>query len=137
LEITRFSRSKNAGAFSVVDTGLPHGKIKLPVGRDIYRDPAFQVAVEIAARTKIQRADAISYARKLLIRRAFYHTSESSWAHGLYTFLVTYHVWEDLLNKFTTVGLKRDLDAFQEIRSRLDELISISSQLLGITGGDA
>jgi Icc protein len=75
-------------------------------------------------------ADAIKYARKLLVRRAFYGSTESSWPHGLYTLLVTYHVWEDLLNKFTNVGLARDL---QKIRMRLQELISISSEVFGIT----
>ncbi|MCP3393067.1 metallophosphoesterase [Bradyrhizobium sp. CCGB12] len=134
LEITRFNRSKNAGVFSAVDIGQPNGVIKLPIGRDIYRDPAFQVAVEMSANTEMKRAEAINYARKLLIRRAFYGSTESSWAHGLYTFLVTYHVWEDLLNKFTNAGFARDLDSFQKIRMRLQELISISSEVLGITG---
>ncbi|MGV7216191.1 metallophosphoesterase family protein [Bradyrhizobium sp. UFLA05-112] len=134
LEILRFNRAKNAGTFNVVDIGLPNGTIRLPVGRDIYRDPAFQVAVEMSAKAEMKRAEAINFARKLLVRRAFYGSTESSWAHGLYTFLVTYHVWEDLLNKFTNAGLARDLEALQKIRMRLQELISISSEVLGITG---
>ena len=112
---------------------MPNVVIRLPVGRDIYRDPAFQVKLEIATKTDIKRTDAIKYARKLLVRRAFYGSTKSSWPHGLYTFLVTYHVWEDLLNKFTNVGLARNIDAFQKIRMRLQELISISSGVLGIT----
>jgi Icc protein len=134
LEIIRFNRAKNAGAFSVVDNSLPSGMIRLPVGRDIYRDPAFQIAIEMSAKPEIKRTEAINYARKLLTRRAFYNSTESSWAHGLYTFLVTYHVWEDLLNKFTHARFARDLEAFQMIRMRLEELISLSSGVLGITG---
>ena len=66
-----------------MDIGLRDGIIKLPIGRDIYRDPAFQVSVEMSARAQLKRPEAVKYARKLLIRRAFYNTTESSWAHGL------------------------------------------------------
>jgi hypothetical protein len=133
LEIKRFTRENQAGAFRLADTALPLGIIKLPVGRDIYRDPAFQVAVEIRGVTRLNRNDAIGYARRLLTRRALYQSTESSWAHGLYTFLVTYHVWEDLQNKFSSVAYGRDIEAFQKVRMCLEELISISCSALGIT----
>jgi Icc protein len=122
------------GAFRPLDGTLPSGIIKLPVGRDIYRDPAFQVSIEIAQAKNITRKQAADFARKLLTRRAFYQLAENSWSHGLYTFLVTYHIWEDLVKKFVGLGLERDIHAVEQVRALLDELISISSNVLGIKG---
>lgn len=135
--ITRYVRRNNAGAFVPFDKNLLRGLIHLPTGADYYRDPAFQVLIELRALDEIDRKQFVTFARRLLTRRAFYNEIEQSWSHALYTYLVTYGVWEDLLTKLTnSKGLERDIETGRNIRMRLDQLVSETAATLGINGAE-
>jgi hypothetical protein len=134
FEVTRYSRRSNVGAFQPIDA-CAKGIVHLPAGHDNYRDPAVQVAIELRPLVELKRTQAIAFATQLLTRRAFYEQIEQSWAHALYTYLVTYTVWEDLLNKFSR-GLARDREALSKIRLLLNELVSLCATVLGIGGAE-
>jgi hypothetical protein len=134
FSITRYSRPRNSAAFSPLDGNLADGIIRLPAGRDFHRDPAFQSAIELASNEMLKRDQVVALARQLLTRRAFYDEIGQSWAHMLYAYLVTSHVWEDLDGKLVRSGLQRDGAALAAVRLLLDRLIAQSADVLGIDG---
>ncbi|MGY3078977.1 hypothetical protein ACVWZZ_005385 [Bradyrhizobium sp. LM6.10] len=87
--IARYSRSRNDGVFRPLDSNLPHGVVRLPAGRDFFRDPAVQSAIEIDACTALKLDEVTAFVRRLLLRRAFYADGEVDWANLLHVYLVT------------------------------------------------
>ena len=136
LSIARYSRPRNNGGFSPLDSNLPKGIIRLPAERDFYRDPAFQAAIEIASAESLNRDQIAAMARQLLTRRAFYDTIAQGWAHTLYTYLVTYHVWAGLEGKLAKSALQRDIKALTKVSLLLNRLIVLSADVLGIHGDE-
>ena len=133
FEITRYTRRGN-NAFAVLDGNLHEGIIKLPFGSDFYRDPAVQASTEIANINQLKRDRVIMLVRQLLNRRAFYDDIEQSWTHALYTYLVTYQVWEDLVRKFMSASFQRDTQALECIKYQLNLLIKHCGVVLGFIG---
>jgi Icc protein len=130
--IARYSRPRNNDDFRPLDSNLPDGLIRLPVGRDFFRDPAFQSVIEIASCASLKRDQVLALARRLLSRRAFYDDGEPGWADTLYTYLVTSHAWADLDGKFAKSGPHPDVEALAAVRALLRQLIGQSADVLGI-----
>ncbi|MDE5464129.1 metallophosphoesterase [Bradyrhizobium sp. CSS354] len=130
--IARYSRPRKDGAFRPLDSNLPHGVVRLPAGRDFSRDPAVQSGIEIDACTTLKRDQVAAFARRLLLRRAFYADGEVDWADLLHVYLVTSHVWADLESKSSRSARKHDVDAVAVVTSLLRRLIEQSANVLGI-----
>jgi 3',5'-cyclic-AMP phosphodiesterase len=130
--IARYSRSRNDGVFRPLDSNLPHGVVRLPAGRDFSRDPAVQSAIEIDACTALKRDEVTAFARRLLLRRAFYADGEVDWANLLHVYLVTSHAWADLESKFPRSACKHDVEAASVATSVLRRLVEQSANVLGI-----
>jgi 3',5'-cyclic-AMP phosphodiesterase len=128
--IARYSRPRKDGVFRPLDSNLPHGVVRLPAGRDFSRDPAVQSGIEIDACTTLKRNQVAAFARRLLLRRAFYADDEVDWANLLHVYLVTSHVWADLESKFSRSARKHDVEA--AVTSLLRRLIEQSANVLGI-----
>ncbi|MFT4120313.1 metallophosphoesterase family protein [Bradyrhizobium sp.] len=132
--VTRYSRTRNDGDFSPLDSNLPGGIIRLPAERDFSRDPAFQSVIEIASCTTLKRDEVAMLARRLLKRRAFYADDGQSLANALYTYLVTAHAWADIDARFAKSERKQDIEALAAVGSLLNRLIDQSAAALGIDG---
>ena len=132
LGITRYSRSRNDGAFRLLDSNLPDGVIRLPAGRDFSRDPAVQSAIEIASCATLKRDQVVTQARRLLTRRAFYTGDEMDWPDALYAYLVTSHAWADLDGKFARSERTHEVEAMTAVNLLLRRLIEHSAEVLGI-----
>jgi Icc protein len=132
FEIARYSRPRNDDGFRPLDSNLPDGLIRLPVGRDFSRDPAFQSVIEIASCASLKRDQVLALACRLLSRRAFYDDGGPSWADTLYTYLVTSHAWADLDGKFAKSGPNPDAKALAAVQVLLRQLIGQSGDVLGI-----
>ncbi|QAU44948.1 metallophosphoesterase family protein [Bradyrhizobium guangzhouense] len=132
ISIARYSRPRNDGAFSPLDSNMPGGRISLPVGRDLSRDPAIQSAIEIASCASLDWDQVLLLANRLLSRPAFYDDGGESWADRLYTYLVTSHALADLDRKLERSVQKRHLAALAETRTLLRELIGLSAEMLDI-----
>ena len=136
FSVVRYSRQRNGGGFHPLDSNLPDGVIWLPAGRDFERDPVVQSAVEIASCETLKRGEMLSLASRLLRRRAF--TDErgpeqfGGWTGALYTYLVTYRVWEELSGKFGRSAPHHDGRALAAVRAVLERLIIQSADVLGI-----
>ena len=130
--IARYSRPRNTSGFNSLDSNLPDGLVRLPVGQDFSRDPAFQSVIEIASCASLKRDQVLALARRLLSRRAFYDDGGPSWADTLYTYLVTSHAWADLDGKFAKSGPHPDVEALAAVRALLHQLIGQSADVLGI-----
>jgi 3',5'-cyclic AMP phosphodiesterase CpdA len=130
--IARYSRPRNDTGFRPFDSNLLDGLIRLPVGRDLSRDPAVQSAIEIASCASLKRDQVLRLARRLLSRRAFYDDDGQSWADTLYTYLVTSHAWADLDGKFARSAPKPEVEALAEVGALLRQLIGQSAEMLGI-----
>ncbi|QIO31472.1 metallophosphoesterase family protein [Bradyrhizobium sp. 1(2017)] len=130
--ITRYSRSRNDGAFRPLDSNLPDGTIRLPAGRDFSRDPAVQVAIEIGSCAALKRDQAAALTRRLFMRRSFYDEAEPNWANALYTYIVSSHVWMNLEGKLARSGSRPAIEAPVGVSALLDRLIALSADLLGI-----
>jgi 3',5'-cyclic-AMP phosphodiesterase len=130
--ITRYSRSRNDGAFRPLDSNLPDGVIRLPAGRDFSRDPAVQSAIEIGSCTTLERDQVATFARRLLSRRAFYADGEVDWASALHIYLVTSQTWGDLEGKASRSARKHDVAALATAKLLLRRLIELSAEVLGI-----
>jgi Icc protein len=130
--IARYSRPRNNRGFRPLDSNLPDGLIRLPVGRDFSRDPAFQSVIEIASCASLKRDHVLALTRRLLSRRAFYDDGGPNWADTLYTYLVTSHAWADLDGKFAKSGPNPDAEALAAMRALLRQLIGQSADVLGI-----
>ena len=129
--IARYSRPRNDGAFRSLDSNLPDGVVRLPVGH-LSRDPAVQSVIEIAACASLKRDQVLALARRLLSRRAFYDDGGQDWADVLYAYLVTSHAWADLSGRFAKSAQRVDLAALAEVRELLRQLIGQSADALGI-----
>jgi Icc protein len=130
--IARYSRPRKDGVFGPLDSNLPHGVVRLPAGRDFSRDPAVQSGIEIDACTTLKRDQVAAFARRLLLRRAFYADGEVAWADWLHVYLVTSHAWADLESKFSRSARKHDVEAVAVVTSLLRRLIEQSAKVLGI-----
>ena len=130
--IARYSRPRNEGGFRPLDSNLPEGLIRLPLGRDLSRDPAIQSAIEIASCASLKRDQVLALARRLLSRPAFYDDCGQDWADMLYTYLVTSHAWADLDGRFAKPASKPDVAALAEVRALLRQLIDQAADMLGI-----
>lgn len=130
--IARYSRPRNGGAFKPLDSNLPDGVVRLPVGRDLSRDPAVQSVIEIASCASLKRDQVLALARRLLSRRAFYDDGGQDRADILYTYLVTSHAWADLCGRLAKSALRTDLAALAEVKGLLRQLIGQSADTLGI-----
>lgn len=130
--IARYSRSRNDGAFRLLDSNLPDGVIRLPAGRDFSRDPAVQVVIEIASCAALKRDQFVGLVRRLLTRRAFYAGGEVDWPDALYTYLVTSQAWTDLDGKLGRSGRKHEGAAVTAVQSMLRRLIELAAELVGI-----
>jgi hypothetical protein len=130
--IARYSRPRNEGSFNLLDSNLPDGLIRLPVGRDLSRDPAVQSAIEIASSALLTRDQVLALAHRLLSRRAFHDDSGLSWAEMLYIYLVTFHAWSDLEGKFARSAQRPDAAALAEVRALLRQLVGLSADMLDI-----
>lgn len=130
--IARYSRPRNGGAFKPLDSNLPDGVARLPVGRDLSRDPAVQSVIEIASCGSLKRDQVLALARQLLSRRAFYDDGGQDGADILYTYLVTSHAWADLSGRLTKSALRTDRAALAEVKGLLRQLIGQSADMLGI-----
>jgi len=134
ISIGRYSRPRNDGAFSPLDSNMPDGLIRLPVGRDLSRDPAIQSAIEIASCASLDRDQVLLLARRLLSRPAFYDDEGQSWADHLYTYLVTSHALADLDRKLERSLQERHVAALIEMRELLRDLTGLSADMLDIDG---
>jgi hypothetical protein len=132
--IARYSRQRNDGDFKPLDSNLLDGLIRIPVERDLSRDPAIQSAIEIAACASLKRDEVLRLARQLLSRHAFYDGGGRNEAGMLHTYLVTSHAWADLESKFARSASKRDATVLAAVRSLLRQLIEHSAEMLGIDG---
>lgn len=130
--IARYSRPRNDGNYRPLDSNLPDGVVRLPVGRDLSRDPAVQSAIEIASCASLKRDQVVALARRLLSRRAFYDDGGQDWTDFLYTYLVTSHAWADLSGRFAKSAQRTDLAALAEVNRLLCQLIGQSADTLGI-----
>jgi 3',5'-cyclic AMP phosphodiesterase CpdA len=130
--IARYSRPRKDGAFRPLDSNLPEGVVRLPVGRDLSRDPAVQSVIEIASCASLKRDHVLALARRLLSRRAFYDDGGQDWADILYIYLVTSHAWADLSGRFAKSAERTDLAALAEVKGLLRQLIGQSADTLGI-----
>ncbi|MDH2403293.1 metallophosphoesterase [Bradyrhizobium sp. SSUT18] len=130
--IARYSRPRNDGVFGPLDSNLPHGVIRLPAGRDFSRDSAVESAIEIDACTTLKRDQVAVFARRLLLRRAFYADGEVDWANVFHVYLVTSHAWADLEGKLLRSARKHDVEAAAVVTSLLRRLIEQSADVLGI-----
>ncbi|MGY4509920.1 metallophosphoesterase family protein [Bradyrhizobium sp. USDA 3650] len=130
--IARYSRPRKDGVFGPLDSNLPHGVVRLPAGRDFSRDPAVQSGIEIDACTTLKRDQVAAFARRLLLRRAFYADGEADWADLLHVYLVTSHAWADLDSKFSGSARKHDVEAVAVVTSLLRRLVEQSANVLGI-----
>lgn len=130
--IARYSRPRNGGAFKPLDSDLPDGVVRLPVGRDLFRDPAVQSVIEIASCASLKRDQVLALARRLLSRRAFYNDGGQDRADILYTYLVTSHAWADLSGRLAKSALRTDLAALADVKGLLGQLIGQSADTLGI-----
>ncbi len=132
ITIARYSRPRNDGEFSLLDSNLLDGLIRISLGQDLSRDPAIQSAIEIASCTSLKRDQVLAFVRRLLLRRAFYDDREQSGADSLHTYLVTSHALADLDGKFARSASKRDRAALAEVTALLRQLSGQSAELLGI-----
>lgn len=130
--IARYSRLRNDGGFRPLDSNLSEGLVRIPAGRDLSRDPAIQVAIEIASSTSLKRDQVLQIASRLLSRRAFYHDGGKSWADNLYIYLVTSHAWADIEGKFARSAPKPDVAVLAAVAGLLRQLIEQSAEMLGI-----
>lgn len=130
--IARYSRSRNDGTYRPLDSNLPDGVVRLPMGRDLSRDPAVQSAIEIASCASLKRDQVLALARRLLSRRAFYDDGVQDWTDFLYTYLVTSHAWADLSGRFAKSAQRTDLAALAEVNRLLRQLIGQSADTLGV-----
>ena len=130
--IARYSRPRNNGGFHLLDSNLPDGVIRLPAGRDYARDPAVQVAIEIASFATLKRDQVAGLVRRLLMRRAFYADGEADWTSALYVYLVTSQALADLQGKLGRSGRKRDVEALAATAGLLRRLIAHSAGAVGI-----
>ncbi|MBW7969284.1 metallophosphoesterase [Bradyrhizobium sp. BR 10289] len=130
--IARYSRSRNNGGFHLLDSNLPDGVIRLPAGRDYSRDPAVQVAIEIASSAALTRDQVAALLRRLLTRRAFYADGEPDWANALHTYLVTSHALADLEGGLARSGRKREVAALSAAAGLVRQLIAQCAGALGI-----
>lgn len=130
--IARYSRPRNDGAFRPLDSNLPDGVVRLPVGRDLSRDPAVQSVIEIASCASLKRDQVLALAHRLLSRRAFYDDGGQDWADILYTYLVTSHAWADLSGRFAKSAQRSDLAALADVKRLLHQLIGQCADTLGI-----
>lgn len=130
--ISRYSRPRNNGAFSLLDSNLPEGVVKLPAGRDYSRDPAIQSAIEISTYATLKPGHVAALARRLLARRAFYADGEVDWPGALHTCLVTSHAWADLQAKLPKSARKPDAETLAAVALLLRQLIAQSADVLGI-----
>jgi Icc protein len=134
FEIVRYTRPGNTGAFKPLDA-LNRGIISLPADEYYHRDPALQVEIELLSAKVAGRDDVIAYARRLLRRRAFYSVAEGSWAHALYAYIVTYHVWSrSLLERFDVAAFAADRAVARNIGNHLYALIELCGKVLGLNG---
>jgi hypothetical protein len=134
--ITRYSRPRNDGAFRLLDSNLPDGIISLPAGRDFARDPAVQVAIEIASCAALKRDQLLAVVGRLLARRAFYGDSEEGWAAALHVYLATSGVWDELGGKYARAAGKGEAGALTAAGLLLTRLIEQSADVLGIELGE-
>ena len=132
ISIARYSRPRNAAAFSPLDSNLPDGLVRIPAGRDLSRDPAVQTTIELAACASLKWEQVERLVRRLLSRRAFYDAGGESWADLLYVYLVTSHAMVDLDGKFARSAPRPQVAALAEVRALLRQLIGLSAEMLGI-----
>ncbi|MBR0722932.1 metallophosphoesterase family protein [Bradyrhizobium manausense] len=130
--IARYSRLRSYGGFRPLDSNLPDGLIRLPMGRDLSRDPAIQSSIEIASCASLKRDQVLTLVRRLLSRPAFYDDGEQNWADNLYIYLITSHAWADLDGRFANAASNPDVAALAEVRALLRRLIGQSADMLGI-----
>ncbi|QOZ42967.1 metallophosphoesterase [Bradyrhizobium sp. CCBAU 53340] len=130
--IARYSRPRNDGGFRSLDSNLPDGLIRLPVGRDLSRDPAIQSAIEIASCATLKRDQVVALAHRLLSRPAFYGDGGQSWSDRLYVYLVTCHAWADLEGRLARSASQAEVAALAEVRALLHRLIEQAADMLGI-----
>jgi len=130
--IARYSRPRNDGGFRPLDSNLPEGLIRIPVGRDLSRDPAIQAAIEIASCVSLKRDEVLRLARQLLSRHAFYDDGWQNEAGVLHAYLVTSQAWADFEGKLARSAPKRDIAVLAAVRSLLRQLIEQSAEMLGI-----
>ena len=102
--ITRYSRPRNDGIFRPLDSNLPRRRHQVAGRTGFSRDPAVQSGIEIDACTTLKRDQVAAFARRLLLRRAFYADGEVDWADLLHVYLVTSHVWADLGKQVLEIG---------------------------------
>ncbi|WP_314948542.1 metallophosphoesterase [Bradyrhizobium cosmicum] len=130
--IARYSRPRNGGAFTPLDSNLPDGVIRLPAGRDFSRDPAVQSTIEIASCATLKRDQVAALARRLLTRSAFYAGGDADWSGALHAYLVTSHAWADIAGKFARSEHRHDVEAMTAVTLLLCRLIEHSAGVLGI-----
>ncbi|MGY4457456.1 metallophosphoesterase family protein [Bradyrhizobium sp. LB13.1] len=105
--IARYSRSRNDGVFRPLDSNLPHGVVKLPAGRDFSRDPAVQSAIEIDACTALKRDEVTAFARRLLLRRAFY--ADGRWIGPICSTSISSPLTPGPISKASSRGLRASM----------------------------
>jgi 3',5'-cyclic AMP phosphodiesterase CpdA len=132
ITIARYSRPRKDGAFSPLDSNMPDGRISLPVGRDLSRDPAIQSAIEIASCASLNWDQVLPFAHRLLSRPAFHDDEGQSWADRLYVYLVTSHALADLDRRLDRSAQRRHVAALAEVGALLRELIGLSAEMLDI-----
>lgn len=130
--IARYSRQRNDGSYRPLDSNLTDSVVRLPVGRDLSRDPAVQSVIEIASCASLKRDRVLALARRLLSRGAFYNNGGQEGADILYIYLVTSHAWADLSGRFAKSAQRSDLVALAEVKGLLRQLIGQSADTLGI-----
>jgi len=130
--IARYSRPRNNAAFSLLDSNLPDGVVKLTAGWDYSRDCAVQSAIEIGACATLTRDRVAAFAGRLLARRAFYADGDVDWPGALHTCLVTSHAWTDLQGKLAKSARKSDTEALAAVAQLLRRLVAQSADVLGV-----
>jgi len=121
--ITRYSRLRNDAAFTLLDSNLPDGVIRLPAARNFSRDPAVQAAIEVASSASVKRDQIAAITRRLFMRRSFYDEADPNWADALYAYVVSSHAWTELEGKIARSAPRSDIDTLAAVRMLLGRLV--------------
>lgn len=134
LDIHRFSRPRNTGAFVRLDTLHNGGSIRLQFGQALHRDIAVQVLYNFRLLgANASRNDILETIAPLFRRRAFARRSEEDWREAFYVFILTSLAWREMTANLTA---SRDVIHASTIFQQLMELEDCCKHALKLDGSE-
>jgi 3',5'-cyclic AMP phosphodiesterase CpdA len=126
VDVGRYSRTRNQGAFSLIDDKRPSRNIRLLFSRQLVRDIAVDVEAALSGFPSVNAPETEMFpiAARLFRRRAFMTMPERHWGQLFYATMKTRLVWQnEVLGRLRTARQKAGMDVARTL-NELEEFVA-------------